>query len=92
MSKEHYKHLLNSYGDRFSMKTKNNTGGSRVCRCLDEDNTPRDLPENGLSNVYDVKLSLPQLWIMGSDFGWTLECIHVLARPEGVERHYGIIR
>ena len=47
--KEHYKPLLNSYGDRLSVKTKINTGGPRVCRCWDEDKNPRDLPENWLS-------------------------------------------
>ena len=62
--KEHYKPLLSSYGDRLSVKTKINTGGSRVCRCWDEDKNPRDLPENWLSSMYDVRISLPQLWIM----------------------------
>ena len=80
--KEHYKPLLSSYGERLSVKTKINTGGSRVCRCRDENRYPRDdLPE---SDVYDVKVSLPQLWIMGSDFGWTLECTGLLVRPDDV--------
>ena len=83
--KEHYKPLLNSYGDRLSVKTKINTGGSRVCRCWDEDRNVRELPENWLGNVYDVRVSLPQMWIMGSDFGWTLECIDLLIRPDDVD-------
>ena len=86
--KEHYKPLLSIYGDRVSTKTKINTGGHRKCQCWDENKNPRDLPENWLSNVYDVKVSLPQLWIMGSDFGWTLECIDLLARPDDVERPF----
>ena len=83
--KEHYKPLLSSYGDRLSVKTKINTGGSRVCRCWDENKDPRDLPENWLNNVYDVRVSLPQLWIMGSDFGWTLECTDLLVQPDDAE-------
>ena len=59
--REHYKPLLNSYGDRVSVKTKINTSGHRVCRCWDEDKNPRDLPESWSRNVYDVNVSLPQL-------------------------------
>jgi hypothetical protein len=83
--KEHYKPLLSSYGDRLSVKTKINIGGSRVCRCWDENKDPRDLPENWLSNKYDVRVSLPQLWIMGSDFGWTLECTDLLVQADDAE-------
>ena len=85
--KERYKPLINSYGDRLSVKAKMNTSGHRVCRSWDEDKNPRDLPENWLSNVYDVRVSIPQLWIMGSDSGWTLECIdlELLARPDDAE-------
>ena len=79
--KEHYKPLLNSYGDRQSVKCKINTGGHRQCRCWDEDRNPRDLPDEWLSNTYDVRVTIPQLWIMGSDFGLTMECIDVLIRP-----------
>ena len=83
--KEHYTPLLSSYGDRLSVKTKINTAGSRACRYWDENQDPRDLPENWLSNVYDVRVSLPQPWIMGSDFGWTLECTDLLVRPDDAE-------
>ena len=83
--KEHYKPLLSSYGDRLSVKTKINIGGSRVCRCWDEHKDQRDLPENWLTNKYDVRVSLPQLWIMGSDFGWTLECTDLLVQADDAE-------
>ena len=82
--KEHYKPWLSIYGDRVSVKTKMNTGGHRKCRCWDENN-PRDLLENWLSNLYDVKVSIPQLWVMGSDFGLTMECIDLMIRPDDAE-------
>ena len=83
--KEHYKPLLSIYGDRVSTETKINTGGHRKCRCWDEEKNPRDFPEDWLSNVYDVKVSIPQLWIMGSDFGLTMECIDLMIQHDDVE-------
>ena len=43
------------------------------------------IPEDWLANKYDVKMSLPQLWMMGSSFDWTLECTELLVRPNDAE-------
>ena len=83
--KEHYKPLMSTYGDRVSVKCKINTGGHRQCRCWDEDRNPRDVPDEWLSNLYDVRVAIPQLWMMGSDFGLTMECIDILIRPIDTE-------
>ena len=83
--KENYKSLLSMYGDRVSVKTKINTAGIRACQFWDEYRKSCDLPNDWLSNTYDVKASLPQLWIMGSSFGWTRETTDLLVRPIRLE-------
>jgi hypothetical protein len=79
--KEHYKPLLNIYGDRASVKTKINIRGHRVCQCWDADRNANELPEDWLSNSYDVQVSLPQLYVMGNDFGWVLETTALRVHP-----------
>ena len=79
--KENYRPLLTSYGDTIRVKTKINTAGHRVCSCWDEDRNHRDLPEEWLNAEYDVQVSIPQLWIMGSSFGLTMETTNLLVRP-----------
>ena len=79
--KENYKPLLTQYGDTVRVRTKINTSGHRVCTCWDEDRIHRDLPEELLNAEYDVQVSIPQLWIMGSSFGLTMETISLLVRP-----------
>ena len=77
---ENYKPLVTSYGDNVRVKTKINTSGHRMCQCWDEEKNTRELPEDWQSNEYEVQVSLPQLWIMGSSFGLTLETIHLLVK------------
>ena len=79
--KEHYKPLLNIYGDRASVRTKINIRGHRVCQCWDADRNATELPEDWLSNSYDVQVSLPQLYVMGNDFGWVCECTAMRVHP-----------
>ena len=79
--KENYKPLVTQYGDSVRVKTKINTSGHRVCKCWDEDRQVCDLPEDWLSNEYDVQCAIPHLWIMGSSFGLTLETINLHVRP-----------
>ena len=71
--REHYRPLLSMYGDTASVRTKVNVRGHRVCQCWDKDRNATELPEDWLSNTYDVQVSLPQLYIMGNDFGWVME-------------------
>ena len=77
MSKEavigHYKPLLSRYGESASVRTKINTKGHRICQCWDADRNPTELPIDWLSNTYDVQVALPQLYVMGTDFGWITE-------------------
>ena len=79
--KENYKPLLSTYGDSVRVKTKINTGGHRICQCWDVNRNPCDIPEDWLENEYDVQVAVPQLWIMGSTFGLTLETTNLLIRP-----------
>ena len=79
--KENYKPLLTQYGDTIRVRTKINTAGHRVCSCWDEDKGTRDLPEDWLNADYDVQVSIPQLWIMGSSFGLTMETTNLLVHP-----------
>ena len=81
MIKENYKPLLTQYGDTIRVRTKINTSGHRVCQCWDEDRGTRDLPEDWLNAEYDVQISIPQLWIMGSSFGLTMETTNLLVHP-----------
>ena len=73
--KEHYKPLLITFGDSASVRTKINLSGHRVCKSWDVDRNPTELPVDcsWLSNTYDVLVSLPQLYVMQSDFGWIME-------------------
>ena len=73
--------LLTSYGDNIRVKTKINTAGHRVCSCWDDDRNPCDLPEEWLNAEYDVQVSIPQLWIMGSSFGLTMETTSLMVHP-----------
>jgi len=79
--KENYKHLVTSYGDNVRVKTQINTSGHRMCQFWDEDKNTRELPEDWQNNEFEVQVSLPQLWIMGSSFGLTLETTHLLVKP-----------
>ena len=79
--RENYKALVSSYGDNVRVKTKINTNGHRVVKCWDEDRQVCDLPEDWLSNEYDVQCAIPHLWIMGGSFGLTLETINLRVRP-----------
>ena len=79
--RENYKPLVSQYGDNVRVKTKTNTSGHRVCQCWDDEKNKSELPEDWLSNSYDVQVSIPQLWIMGSSFGLTMETTNLLVRP-----------
>ena len=79
--RENYKTLVSQYGDNVRVKTKSKTQGHRVCKCWDEDRQACDLPEDWLSNQYDVQVAIPALWVMGSSFGLTMETTNLLVRP-----------
>ena len=79
--KENYKPLLTQYGDTIRVKTKINTAGHRAVQCWDEDKNHCDLPEDWIGAEYDVQVSIPQLWIMGSSFGLTMETTNLLIHP-----------
>ena len=79
--KENYKPLLSQYGDTTRVRTKINTVGHKCCKCWGEDKKPCALPEEWLNAEYDVQVSIPQLWIMGSSFGLTMETTNLLVRP-----------
>ena len=79
--RENYKPLVSQYGDNVRVKTKINTSGHRVCKCWDEDRQACDLPEDWLSNQYDVQVAIPHMWLMGSSFGLTMETTNLLVRP-----------
>ena len=79
--KENYKPLLTQYGDTIRVKTKINTAGHRAVQCWDEDKNHCDLPEDWIGAEYDVQVAIPQLWIMGSSFGLTMETTNLLIHP-----------
>ena len=79
--KENYKPLLTQYGDTTRVKTKINTAGHRAVQCWDEDKNHCDLPEDWIGAEYDVQVAIPQLWIMGSSFGLTMETTNLLIHP-----------
>ena len=79
--KENYRPLLTSYGDTIRVKTKINTAGHRICSCWDEDRNHCELPEDWLNAEYDVQVAIPQLWIMGSSFGLTMESTSIMLHP-----------
>ena len=79
--RENYKPLVSKYGDNVRVKTKINTAGHRMVQCWDDEKNKCELPEDWLSNSYDVQVQIPHLWIMGSSFGLTMETTNVLVRP-----------
>ena len=79
--RENYKPLVSQYGDNVRVKTKTNISGHRMVQCWDDDKNKSDLPEDWLSNAYDVQVAIPHLWIMGSSFGLTMETTNLLIRP-----------
>ena len=78
-----YKPLLTTYGSSTSVRTKINIRGSRTCLCWDANYLKTQLPEEGqwLNNIYDVQVSLPQLYMMNNNFGWTMECQALRVTP-----------
>ena len=83
---EHYRPVLHMYGDTASVRTKINTRGPRRADCWDPDNNTRDLPEDcWLDNQYDAHVALPQMYVMGNDFGWTLETTALRVHPVEVQ-------
>ena len=80
--KSHYKPLVIEYGDTKSIRTKINIRGHRACRFWDSDRNSTDIPpEDWLSNEYNVHVNIPQLYVMGSDVGFTIETTDLLVRP-----------
>ena len=83
--KENYRPLLTSYGYISRVKTMINTACHRLCSCWDEDRNHCELPEDWLNAEYDVQVAIPQLWIMGSSFGLTMETTSLMVHPIGSE-------
>ena len=80
--KSHYKPLVINYGDSKGIRTKVNISGHRACRFWDSDRNSTDIPpEDWLSNEYNVHVNIPQLYVMGSDVGFTIETTDLLVRP-----------
>ena len=80
--KSHFKPLVIEYGDTKSIRTKINIRGHRACRFWDSDRNSTDIPpEDWLSNEYNVHVNIPQLYVMGSDVGFTIETTDLLVRP-----------
>jgi hypothetical protein len=78
----HYKPLLHMYGESASVRTKINVRDHRVCDCWGAAKNLAELPvADWLSNTYDVQVSLPQLYLMGNDFGWVLETTALRVHP-----------
>ena len=79
--RENYKPLVSQYGDNVRVKTKINTSGHRVCQCWNDERQQCDLPEDWLSNSYDVQVAIAHMWLMGTSFGLTMETTNLLVRP-----------
>ena len=79
--RENYKPLVSQYGDNVKIKTKINTSGHKVCQCWNDERQRCDLLEDWLSNQYDMQVAIPQLWIMGSSFGLTMETTSLMVHP-----------
>ena len=70
------------YGESVSVRTKISVRGHRVCDWWDAAKILAELLVDGwLSNTYDVQVSLPQLYLMGNDFGWVLETTALRVHP-----------
>ena len=73
-----YQPLVKTYGTSAGVKTKINLRGSRAATFWNSANEqlpqpPEDSEWQDWS--YDVFCTLPQLWIMNTDFGWVLETV-----------------
>ena len=79
--RENYKPLLSQYGDTTRVRTQVDFAGHRVCQCWDEEKRTCLLPEDWLNAEYDARVSIPQLSIMGSSFGVTMEITNLLVHP-----------
>ena len=67
-----------------TVRTKINVYGARACTYWDSNCLQLLDPPEWHENSYDVLVSLPQLWIMGADFGFVVETLALKVRPLGV--------
>ena len=80
--RENYKSTLNKRADYPALlRTKVNTLGTKEVRFWDERGRPAEPPDDWKAVECSVKLSIRSLWIMGSTFGWTIECTDVQLHP-----------
>ena len=76
--RENYKPALNKRADYPALqRTKVNTLGTKEVRFWDEHGKSTEQPEDWRAVECSVKLNIRSLWIMGSTFGWTIECSDV---------------
>ena len=76
--RENYKPALNKKADYPALlRTKVNTLGTKEVRFWDERGKPAESPEDWKAVECSVKLHIRSLWIMGSSFGWTIECTDI---------------
>ena len=80
--KENYKPTLNKKADYAALlRAKVNTQGTKVVRFWDERGRSAKEPDDWKAVECCVKLNIRSLWIMGSSFGWTVECTDVQLHP-----------
>jgi hypothetical protein len=75
-----YKRALGPRGSVFppTVRCKLTVRGRHATRCWGEDLAPRPPPEDFLACSYVPKVTLAQLWFMGSDFGWVFQITDLL--------------
>ena len=73
--RENYKPALNKRADYPALlRMKVNTSGTKEVRFWDEQGNATEQPEDWRAVECSVNLHIRSLWIMGSTFGWTIEC------------------
>ena len=82
--RENYKSPMNKKADYPALlRTKVNTLGPKAVRFWDAHGRSTEQPEDWRAVECSLMLHIRSLWIMGSTFGWTIECsdVQVLSLP-----------
>ena len=80
--RQNYKPALNQKADYPALlRTKVNTVGTKEVRFWDEHGNSAKEPDDWKAVACSVRLNIRSLWIMGSSFGWTVECTDVQLHP-----------
>ena len=75
---ENYRSPLNKKGDYPALlRTKINTKGAARARIWNAQGVETEPPENWKDALVKPKLHIRSLWIMGTTFGFTIECTDV---------------